>query len=52
MSTDKDMPHADVIAPLRELTKLHEHFIWTKECQREFMELKRRLSHRTVLVPR
>ena len=44
-------PHADVTAPLRYLTRQHVRFEWTKECQRAFMEPKRRLSHRTVMVP-
>ena len=37
--------------PLRNLTRLNVPFHWTKECQWAFDELKRRLSHKTVLVP-
>ena len=45
------MPHANVTAPPRALTRLHMKFEWTKECQAAFNELKRRISDKTVLVP-
>ena len=50
MRKEGGTPHADVTAPLRKLTRLHERFVWTKECQDSFEELKRRLSDKTVLV--
>lgn len=51
MRSDKGGPHLDVTAPLRYLTRQHIRFEWTIEYQRAFKELKRRHSHRTVLVP-
>ena len=51
MRSEKGTPHVDVTAPLRELTKLHVAFKWTKECDKAFKELKSILSDKTVLVP-
>ena len=51
MRSDTGTPQADVIAPLRYLTRQQVAFNWTAECQNAFKELKRRLSHRTVLMP-
>lgn len=51
MRREKGKMHADVIAPLRQLTKNHVKFKCTKECQRAFKELKSRISDKTVLVP-
>ena len=51
MRSEEGTPHADVTAPLRHLTKQHVRFDWTRECNRAFKELKKRLSSRTVLVP-
>ena len=51
MRSGKGRPHADVMAPLRYLTRHNIHFDWTKECQQAFEELKRQISHTTVLVP-
>ena len=51
MRDGKGKPHAHVTAPLRYLTRQHVRFDWTRECQQAFNELKRRISHKTVLVP-
>ena len=51
MRSDKGTPHSDVTLPLRNLTRQNVPFEWTKEFQRAFEELKKRISHKTVLVP-
>ena len=50
MRSEDGRPHADVTAPLRELTKKNTQFKWSQECQESYDELKRRISDRTVLV--
>ena len=51
MRSENGTPHSDVTAPLRYLTRQNVRFEWTDKCQRAFIELKNRISHKTVLVP-
>ena len=50
MCSEKGTPLSNMTAPLRALTRLHARFEWTRECHNIFEELKRRISHKTVLV--
>ena len=50
MRSKKGSPHSDITAQLRALTRLHARFKWTREYYNAFEELKRRISHKMVLV--
>ena len=50
MRPGKGKTYSDVTKPLRNLTRQGVKFVWTKECQESFKELKELLCSDTVLV--
>ena len=50
MKSENEASHADVMAPIRRLTKQNVKLKWTKDCKEAFKELKTRIYHKMVLV--
>ena len=50
MKPDDGRSYADITHPLRRLTALNVKFVWNKDCERSFKELKTLLASDRVLA--